>query len=268
MSVTIGGTFSGLNVSSIIQTIIAADSIPITNLQSTDTTLTNESSDLGSLGSSLGNLSVQLQDLNSNTLFSTQTATSSTPAVGSATVDSTAQSGTVTVNVAQLASTTTLDSGQAGGAFADSKLTAPPAGSTNLATALDESSVEGETFTINGKTITLSDTDVIDDGDPQSMNSVIGKINNSGAGVTATYDSTTGNFTLQSNSPIVLGSGSDTSDFLEQAQLYNNGASSVTSTIGLGPHRSGRGPEHGRTPHHADHRHLCHQRRFHRLQRG
>ena len=234
MSVTIGGTFSGLNVSSIIQTIIAADSIPITNLQTEDTTLTNESSDLGSLGSSLGNLSAQLQKLNSNSLFSTQVATSSAPTVGSATVDSTAQTGTVSIDVTQLASTTTLDSGRAGGAYADAKLTAPPAGTTNLATAMDESSVDGETFTINGKTIALAGTDVIDDGNPNSTSSVIGKINNSGAGVTATYNSSTGDFTLQSNAPIILGSGSDTSDFLEQAQLYNNSSSTVTSTTGLG----------------------------------
>jgi len=33
MSVTIGGTFSGLNVSAIIQAVIAADSIPMTNLE-------------------------------------------------------------------------------------------------------------------------------------------------------------------------------------------------------------------------------------------
>ena len=39
MSVTIGGTFSGLNVSQIIQTIIQADSVPITNLQTDNTNI-------------------------------------------------------------------------------------------------------------------------------------------------------------------------------------------------------------------------------------
>jgi flagellar hook-associated protein 2 len=226
MSVTIGGTFSGLNVSSIIQSIIAADSIPITNLQTTNTTLTNNSSDLGSIGSSLGNLSVQLQALGSNTLFTTQTATGSNTAVGSATVDSTAKPGTTSVNITQLATTTTLRGGLAGGAFADAKLAAPPAATTAIGTVLNESSVDGETFTINGKQITLAGTD--------TLNDVITKINNSGAGVTASYDNTTGVVSLSSASSILLGSSADTSDFLQQAELFNNGTNSVTSSTGLG----------------------------------
>jgi flagellar hook-associated protein 2 len=226
MSVTIGGTFSGLDVSSIISSIIAADSIPITNLQSEDTTLSDNSTDLGNIGSSLGNLSVDLQDLASPTLFSSQIATSSATAVGSAAVDSTAQSGTTTINVTQLATTTTLAGGVAGGAFADAKVTAPPASTTAIGTVLNESDIDGQTFSINGKQITLASTDDLDD--------VMTKINNSGAGVTASYDSTTGAVSLSSSAPIVLGSGSDTSDFLQQAELFNNGTDAVTSTTGLG----------------------------------
>ena len=234
MGVTIAGTFSGLNVSSIISTIIAADSIPITNLQSEDTTLTNNSSDLGSLGTSLGNLSVALQGLNSPTLFGTKAATVSNTAVGSASVDSTAASGTLSVNITQLATPSVLLGGVAGGSFADAKLTAPPAGNTAITTVLDESNVDGQTFTINGKQITLASTDVLDDGDPNSTSSVIGKINNSGAGVTASYDSTTGAITLSSSSPVILGSAADTSDFLQQAELFTNGTNSVTSSVGIG----------------------------------
>ncbi len=229
MSVTIGGTFSGLNVSSIIQAIIAADSIPITNLQTTDTTLTSNSSTLGALGTSLGQLSTVLQTL-TPAVLSSQLATSSNTAVGSATVDSTAQPSSVSVDITQLATTTVLRSGSGSNA----KLTAPPAGNTTIGTVLNESSVDGQTFTINGKQITLASTDVLDDGNPNSTASVIGKINNSGAGVTASYDSTTGAISLSSSSPILLGSAADTSDFLQQAQLFNNGTDSVTSTVGIG----------------------------------
>jgi flagellar hook-associated protein 2 len=226
MSVTIGGTFSGLNVSSIISAIIAADSIPITNLQTEDTTLSTNSSDLGSIGSSLGNLSVSLQALGSNSLFTSQTATSSDTTVGSASVDSTASPGTTSINVTQLATTTTLRSGLAGGAFADAKLTTPPASTTSVGTALNETTVDGQFFTINGKQITLAATDTLGD--------VMTKINNSGAGVTASYNESTGNVSLTSSSPILLGSSADTSDFLQQAELFNNGTASVTSTTGLG----------------------------------
>src|SRR5271170_4739149 len=88
MSVTIGGTFSGLNVSSIISSIIAADSIPITNLQTDDTNLNTTSTTLGALGTSLGTLSAQLQAL-TPTLLSTQLATPSNTSVGTASVNST-----------------------------------------------------------------------------------------------------------------------------------------------------------------------------------
>jgi flagellar hook-associated protein 2 len=230
MSVTIGGTFSGLDVSSIISSIIAADSIPITNLQTTDTTLTTQSTDLGNIGSSLGNLSVDLQDLASPTLFNSQTATSSDTTVGSATTASGATPGTFSIDVTRLATTTVLT----GGSGTDTKLTAAYAGNTPIGTVLGESDVAGQTFTINGAQITLASTDVLDDGNPDSTASVIGKINNSGAGVTATYDSTTGQISLSSPSAILLGSGSDTSDFLEQAQLFNNGTGTVTSSTGIG----------------------------------
>jgi len=238
MSVTIGGTFSGLNVSSIIQSIIAADSIPITNLQTDDTNLNTQSNTVGALGTSLGTLSTQLQSL-TPTLLSTQIATPSNTSVGTASVDSSegaAVPGTFSLDVTQLASTTVLRSGSSTGAFGDSKLTAPPAGDTAIGTVLDESSVDGETFTINGVQITLSSSDVLDDGNPNSTSSVIGLINNSGAGVTASYNSTTGDVSLTSNSssPIILGSPTDTSDFLQQAQLFNNGGTSVSSVTGIG----------------------------------
>jgi flagellar hook-associated protein 2 len=233
MSVTIGGTFSGLNVSSIIQAIIAADSIPITNLQTTDTTLTNNSTTLGALGTSLGQLSTMLQTLTPSVL-SSQLATSSNTVVGSATVDSTAQPSSALLDVTQLATTTVLTGGSSSGAFSDTKLTAPPAGGTLIGTALNESSVDGQTFSINGKVITLASTDVLDDGNSSSTASVIGKINNSGAGVTASYNSATGAISLTSSSSILLGSAADTSDFLQQAQLFNNGTDSVSSTVGMG----------------------------------
>src|SRR5579859_8117205 len=156
MSVTIGGSFSGLNVSSIIQAIIAADSIPITNLQTQDTTLNSTSDSLGTLGTSLGTLSTQLQTL-TPTLLSSQVATVSNAPVGSASVDSTttANPGTISLNVTQLATSTVLNGGSSTGAFGDTKLPAPPAGSTLVSKALGESPVGGEYFTINGKQITL-----------------------------------------------------------------------------------------------------------------
>ncbi len=223
MSVTIGGEFSGLNVSSIISAVIAADSIPITNLETEDTTLQKQSTDLGTLGSSLGSLSNALQALGSSTLFSSQTAALSNTAMGTATSDGTASNGTFTLNVTQLASSSTLTSGNG-----TTRLTSPPAATTSLETALNETNIDGQTFSVNGQVITLASTDTIGD--------VVNAINSSSAGVTASYDATTGNFSIASNTtaPVILGSGADTSDFLQQAGLFTNGTASTTSTTGLG----------------------------------
>jgi flagellar hook-associated protein 2 len=226
MGVTISGTFSGLNVSSIISTLIAADSVPITNLQTQNTTLESQSTTLGALSTSLGQVSLALQNLGAPGLFQSQVATSSNTTVGSATVSSGATAGTTDIDITQLASTSTLRSGNASGSFSDTKLTTPPAASENIDSVLDESSVAGQTFSINGTQITLSDSD--------SLQDVLDQINSSVSGVTASYNSTTGQVSLASSSPIILGSGSDTSDFLQQAELFNNGTGAVTSSVGMG----------------------------------
>jgi flagellar hook-associated protein 2 len=143
--------------------------------------------------------------------------------MGTATSDGTAANGTFSINVSQLATSSTLTSGNG-----STRLTSPPAATASLQTVLDETSINGETFSVNGQVITLSSTDTIGD--------VVDAINNSGAGVTASYDATTGNFNIASKttSPVILGSAADTSDFLQQAGLYTNGTTSVTSTTGVG----------------------------------
>jgi flagellar hook-associated protein 2 len=223
MSVTIGGEFSGLNVSSIIQAVIAADSIPMQNLETEDTNLQKQSTDLGTLGTSLGSLSNALQALGSTSLFNSQTATLSNTALGTAASSGSATNGTFSLNITQLATSSVLTSGNG-----STRLTTPPAATTSLETALDESNIQGQTFSINGQVITLASTDTISD--------VVNAINNSSAGVTASYNATTGGFTIASNStsPVILGSSADTSDFLQQAGLFTNGAATITSTTGIG----------------------------------
>ena len=222
MAVTISGTYSGLDVSSIISALIAADSIPVTNLQTKDTKLSSQSTALSELSVSLGQVSLSLQSVGAANLFSSKTATSSNALVGAATVTGTASSGTTDINVTQLATSTALRSGSG----ANSKLTAPPSTGASITSVLNESSVQGQTFTVNGAQISLSDSD--------TLQSVIDKINSSSANVTASYDGSTGAISLSSGSPMVLGSGSDTSDFLQQAELFNNGTGAVTSMVGMG----------------------------------
>lgn len=231
--ITIGGFFSGLDTQNIIEQIDAANRIPITRLEAEKLDLDAQSSAFGFIGSSLSSLQSNLSALNDPNLFRTRSVTSSEASVGTASVSTSAATNSINLEITQVATASILRGGDSGGSFTDTKVTSPPAISDLLSDVLDED-VDGTTFTINGVQITLSSTDVINDINPLDENSVIEKINNSGAGVTASYDSATGKFSLSSVDPIILGSGSDTSSFLEKAQLFNNGTGSVESTIGIG----------------------------------
>jgi flagellar hook-associated protein 2 len=89
--------------------------------------------------------------------------------------------------------------------------------------------VTAGTFTVDGDQVTVSTTESLQD----VFNSIATATNNK---VTASYSSSTDEITLASNdgSEVVLGSAADTSNFLQVAQLYNNGTDSVTSSSALG----------------------------------
>jgi flagellar hook-associated protein 2 len=221
-----------MDTENILTKLKAADEIPINSLESQSATLTSETDAYHFISSSLTNLKTKLTALNDPSLYKSKTAASSTSTVATATVDDTsAVSGSYTVNITQVATNSALQSGTS----TNGKITAVPSGSTTIS-SISGMSVSNKTFTINGATITLTGSETLDDGNSTSTSSVIGKINNSSAGVTATYDSSTGKFSLTSNtnSTIVLGSGADTSNFLTQAQLFNTGSTTVTSTVGVG----------------------------------
>jgi flagellar hook-associated protein 2 len=68
-----------------------------------------------------------------------------------------------------------------------------------------------------------------------TLQAVFDKISTATSGsVTGAYDHATDTITLSSGSEILLGSATDTSNFLEAAKLYNNGTGTVTSAYALG----------------------------------
>jgi hypothetical protein len=80
----------------------------------------------------------------------------------------------------------------------------------------DEDGKINSTFTINDTKITLNDIDSL------SLNDVLGIINGSGAGVTASYDNVEDRIILKANDPdtkITLGATDDNSNFLEVMKL-------------------------------------------------
>ena len=106
-------------------------------------------------------------------------------------------------------------------------------GLDNAGFADEPSSLTNGTFTINDVRITISDYESL------SVNDVLGLINGSEAGVTATYEAEDDRFLLTSNEnngiAISLGAATDTSNFLTIANLTaNEGATNSAGSFGGG----------------------------------
>lgn len=220
MAISLGGFFSGLDTTSLIEQIIALDSQPIINLQNQKLDLSDKKTAYGAINSSLTNLQNLIQNLNDPVAFKGKSVTSSSN-IGATTASTSASPGTISINVQQIATASSLTSGF--------KATDKPAASA-LATSVFGSSASGY-FTINNTQITI--------GASTTLSDIINQINSSVPGVTASYDAATGKFSLSSNTKPILGSSGDTSNFLQGAQLFNNNISSgppytVSSNTGVG----------------------------------
>jgi flagellar hook-associated protein 2 len=225
------GLYSGLNWSAIIQDLVAADSIPITQLQATETTNKAQITALTGLATDLGSLQTATQglgDFGSN-VFAARSATA-TPATTnqpawSVSADSTTPVGTYSVDVSTLATASTLAG--ASGISAPLSASADVSGTT-LASLDLATPVTAGTFTVNGQSVTVALTD--------SLQDVFNAISTATGGtVTAAYNPSTDRISLTSTSgQVVLGAANDTSDFLQAFKLGNNGSSSVSSSGSLG----------------------------------
>src|SRR5262249_30041606 len=110
---------------------------------------------------------------------------------------------------------------------------AAPLSSTNdvsglaLNTAGFNTAISAGVFTVNGQQVTVATSD--------TLKGIFDKISAATPGaVTASYDASTDKITLSSGSEIVLGSSVDTTNFLQLAELGNNGTGTITSATTLG----------------------------------
>jgi flagellar hook-associated protein 2 len=223
-SLALSGLASGLNWTSIINDMVAAQSAPETQMQTQQTTLQTKNTAYQTIGTDLTTLNNDVTTLTNPSLFQSVTTSSSNSSVASATAASGTALGSYTFKVTQLASDSSWQ-----GATAK----ASPLSSTSdvlgvvLGSAGFSTPVTAGTFTVNGQAITVAATD--------TLQSVFDQINTAtGDDVTASYDPSTDEISLNSSSPIVLGSDTDTSNFLQVTQLYSNGGNMVTSASALG----------------------------------
>lgn len=225
MSVSLGGFFSGLDSSSLIQQLTQLSLQPAANLENSKAKLTEQSGAFDFVQTSLSSLKSKLTTLNDSAIYNGKAATTSDADIAAVSVDYTAASSSTTINITQVASNSIVKGGAISGSYVDTKLSAVPAATDDISKVLGTTDYDATTFTINNSTITLSTG--------ETVNSLLTKMN-AVSGVTASYNATTGTFSLSSGSTILLGSGSDTSNFLQQAQLFNNGTGSVSSASGVG----------------------------------
>ena len=219
---TLSGLASGMDWTSIINDMVAVEEAPETQMEAQQALLKTEGTSYTTIGTDLAALQKDITTLMDPTFFENRTASAADASVASATAASGTPLGVYNFDISQLATEAS---------WLGAHATVNPLSATNdvsgvtLGTAGFASPVTAGTFTVNGKQITIATTD--------TLQSVLGQISTA-IGGTASYNATTDEITLTSSSPIILGNVNDTSNFLQEAQLYNNGGDSVTSAMALG----------------------------------
>jgi flagellar hook-associated protein 2 len=225
-SLAVAGVASGVNWQNIILELAQAERAPETEWESQQSAINAQNSAYTTIANDLTTLQTDIQNLQDPTLYESSSVQSSDSSIATGTAATGTALGTYIFNISQLAT-----AAQINGASNISQAISPNGdpSSVTLGTAGFSSPITAGTFTIDGKQITVSTTESLQD----VFNAISTATNNN---VTASYSSTTDKITLTSadNSEVVLGSAADTSNFLQIAQLYNNGTDSVTSSSALG----------------------------------
>jgi flagellar hook-associated protein 2 len=225
-SLAITGLASGMDWSTVISQLAAAERSPETKWKQTQANLNSQNSIFDTIKTDLSTLQTDIKNLQDPSLYDSRAVQTSNSAVATATTDPGAKVGTFTFNISHLATAAQLN-----GAGNISQALAPNGdlSTVTVGTAGFGTTVIAGTFTINGSQVSVAATD--------SLQDVFNKISDATNGnVTASYNAGSDKITLTSgdNSEIVLGSATDTSNFLQAAQLYNNGQGAITSNGMLG----------------------------------
>jgi flagellar hook-associated protein 2 len=220
------GLASGMNWATVITELANAERAPETQWENQINSLDVQNSAYTTIDGDLTTLQTDIETLQNSSLYTGTTAQSSNTDVATANSDSTAPLGNYTFDISQLAT-----AAQMNGATNISQALSPDGdlSSVTIGTAGFATPVTAGTFTVNGAQVTIATTDSLQ----QVFNNIATATNNT---VTASYNPTTDEITLAGtgSTPVVLGSAADTSNFLQVAQLYNNGTNSVTSSSALG----------------------------------
>lgn len=224
MGLSVSGLASGFDWKSLVDQLIELERQPQVRLRTEQTGIGERNNAYGSIKTQLGVLQTRVNALKDTSLYTSRLATTGDSTVATAAAEAGAPLGAYTFSFSQLATAAALQgAADAGKAIADtddvSAVVLSSAGFTTAPTA--------GTFTVNGKQVTIATSDTLQE--------VFDKISTATSGsVTGSYSAATDKITLASGGEVVLGSVTDTSNFLQVAKLNNNGTGTVSSSYSLG----------------------------------
>ena len=218
MELNVAGLASGFDWKTMVDQLADIERGQQRVLRSEQSTYNIKKSLLNSIGSKLEKLEDKAEALAKTTLYDTRTVNSSETHMTASASAGTA-SGDYKFDIYQMATSAK----QVGTSDIGKKITA----GNSLSTAGFSVALSAGTFTVGGTQITIATTDTVTD--------VINRITTNVSNVTASYDSGTDKISITTTSgTLVLGSATDTSNFLQATHLTNNGTSTISSTHKLG----------------------------------
>ncbi len=226
MAVDLGlsGLASGFDWKSVVDQLAQVERAPQQLMYEEQSRIEQRNNAFSAIKTSLNLLRNRITDLKESSLFDGRTGSSSDEKLGTTEVSDGAIAGSYRFAVSQLATASKM-TGTSGAGQALS--TSNDVSGLLLSSAGMATTVTTGTFTVNGKQVTVDAAD--------TLGAVFNKISEAtGGDVTASYDKDTDKITLSSTTNIVLGSATDTSNFVQAARLYSNNGTTLTSASELG----------------------------------
>lgn len=231
-SLAVSGLASGFDWSSVVTQLANAERAAETPWKTQQSAFAAQNSVYSTINDALTALQADVKVLQDPSFYQSSLAQSGDSTIATANASPGAVSGSFIFKISKLAT-----AAQINGAANMGKVLAPngPA-NTTIGSAAFAAPVTAGTFTINGAQITVATTDTLQN----VFDNISAATTAAGNPVTATYDSTTDTISLSSSGNIVLGSATDSSNFLQAAQLYNNNetnngtTNSIASSLPLG----------------------------------
>lgn len=224
MDLGLSGLATGFDWRALVDKLVAVEQEPQNRLRIEQNTIRQRDNAYSSLTTQLNVLKSRVETLKEATLYQGRSTAVSDASIATASAADGAAPGAYAFQFIQLATASQqVGSSGVGGALSGS----PDVSGLVLSNAGFSTAITAGSFTVNGHQVTVATSDTLQD--------VFDKISTAtGGDVGASYDPGTDRITLTGSSEIILGSATDTSNFLSVTRLNNNGSNAISSSAELG----------------------------------